>query len=69
MRLKDVAEVTDGAENDRLGAWAAIQADEAHTGNEALPLSPAIIVDSVKLAAHYAGESHNEISSGLADKL
>ena len=45
VRLKDVAEVTDGAENDRLGAWAAIQADEAHAGNEALPLSPAIIVD------------------------
>lgn len=43
--LKDVAEVTDGAENDRLGAWAAIQADAAHAGNEALPLSPAIIVD------------------------
>ena len=45
VRLKDVAEVTDGAENDRLGAWAAIQADAAHAGNEALPLSPAIIVD------------------------
>ena len=48
VRLKDVAEVTDGAENDRLGAWAAIQADEAvHAGSgaAALPLSPAIIVD------------------------
>lgn len=53
VRLKDVAEVTDGAENDRLGAWAAIQADEADAANEAhagsgaaaLPLSPAIIVD------------------------
>ena len=59
VRLKDVAEVTDGAENDRLGAWAAIQADAAHaahaadaaneahagSGAAALPLSPAIIVD------------------------
>ena len=60
VRLKDVAEVTDGAENDRLGAWAAIQADEADKADEedkadeaahagsgaaALPLSPAIIVD------------------------
>ena len=51
VRLKDVAEVTDGAENDRLGAWAAIQADAAdeaaHAGSgaAALPLSPAIIVD------------------------
>ena len=53
VRLKDVAEVTDGAENDRLGAWAAIQADEAdeaaHAGSgaAALPLSPAIIVDEI----------------------
>ena len=40
VRLKDVAQVVDGSENDRLGAWTAIKGSAASAG-----LTPAIIVN------------------------
>ncbi|MBS0402481.1 efflux RND transporter permease subunit [Ottowia pentelensis] len=40
VRLKDVAQVVDGSENDRLGAWTAIKGSAAAAG-----LTPAIIVN------------------------
>ena len=55
VRLKDVAEVVDGAENRRLGAWVAIKNDSASRTPDArqspgtseieLPLTPAIVLN------------------------
>ena len=42
VRLKDVARVIDGSENDRLGAWTGIKSD---LGPSQTPLNPAIIVN------------------------
>ncbi|MDR2128759.1 MAG: efflux RND transporter permease subunit [Burkholderiaceae bacterium] len=47
VRLKDVARVTDGSENERLGAWTGIHADGGSSDGAAaaMDLTPAVIVN------------------------